>query len=64
MNQGMTAAAVFDRDAAKITGQIAALGAVVVEPDGFAWVDEAKVPADLLSAYRGLIQYGYANGLL
>jgi len=28
------------------------------------YIDTARVHPDLLDAYRGLLQYGYANGLL
>jgi hypothetical protein len=39
------------------------LGAVVTIGD-FTGLDETKVPPDLMDAYRGLIRYGYANGLM
>lgn len=55
---------VFDRDFARITASIEAAGAVVTTGDGFRYVDETKVSAQLVSAYRGLVQYGYANGLI
>lgn len=41
-----------------------AADAIRTEPDGFAWIDAARVPAEMLRAFRRLAEYGYANGLL
>ena len=38
--------------------------AIRTDPDGFRWIDQARVPAAMLSAFRRLTEYGYANGLL
>ena len=38
--------------------------AIRTEPDGFRWIDRAKVPAAMLSAFQRLVEYGYANGLM
>lgn len=65
------AAALFAADLANMTAAFRKFGAVVTTEDGFAYVDESKVPATferdperLVRAYRGLIQYGHANGFL
>ena len=54
----------FAADLNKINGKLNALGAVVTASDGFVFIDESKVPASLMATYRGLVQYGYANGLI
>lgn len=65
MTQTATASRkVFDADFARTTKCIEDAGAVQTASDGFQWIDESKVPAQVLSAYRGLVQYGYATGLL
>lgn len=61
---GTASRKVFAADFARITDQFQAAGAVVTMDDGFTYVDESKVSAQLVSAYRGLVQYGYANGLI
>jgi hypothetical protein len=38
-------------------------GAVAETADGFKYIDEAKVPASLVRAYRLLTLFGAANGL-
>lgn len=58
------AATPFEADLARFDRAFRKLDAIRVEPDGFAWVDAAKVPDDLLRAYRGLVTYGYATGQL
>lgn len=40
------------------------LGAVIDCGDGSYVIDEDKVPDTLLSSYSGLLQIGYANGLI
>lgn len=55
---------VFGRDLERMNAKLHQLGAVHTDPDGFTWVDETKIPADLASAYRGLTRHGYANGLI
>ncbi len=59
-----TAAKVFAADHERMNAQLEALGAVVTLVDGFQYIDESKAPAGLLRAYRGLMQFGYANGLI
>ncbi len=54
----------FAADLDKLSARLEALGAVVTLDDGFSYLDESKAPGALLSAYRGLVSYGYANGLL
>ena len=41
-----------------------AAGAIRTDPDGFAWIDASKVPDGMLRAFRRLVEYGYANGLM
>ncbi|MET8866513.1 hypothetical protein ABZW11_26545 [Nonomuraea sp. NPDC004580] len=36
--------------------------AIVTLPDGFAYIDEEKAPADAVRAYRLLMQFAMANG--
>lgn len=54
----------FAADWAKFDEAFRALDALVDAEDGFTYVDESKVPADLLRSYRRLMQYGAANGLI
>lgn len=61
---GAASRAVFDADLARLNAGLLAADAVRTAPDGFQWVDETRAPARLVSAYRLLVQYGYANGLL
>lgn len=56
--------AVVDADLARFATAFEAADAIRTEPDGFQWVDETRVPAHLLAAYRRLITYAAANGLL
>lgn len=56
--------AVFDRDLERFNGWFHAAGAVVTHDDGTRGIDPAKAPADLVRAYRKLICFGAANGLL
>ncbi len=56
--------ATWQRDFDKYAEAIAAAGAVVDSPDGTQSVDTTKVPAEVLSGYRRLVQMGYANGYL
>lgn len=62
--RGLSQRAVFDADAARFDKAFRSAGAIVTEADGFEWVDEAKVPSQLISAYRSFVQYGFANGLM
>lgn len=55
---------VFQADMARFDQAFRKLDAIRVEADGFAWIDTDKVPAALLSSYRRLVEYGYANGLM
>lgn len=54
----------FAADLNKISARLESLGAVVVMDDGFTYLDESKAPAALLSTYKSLVSYGYANGLI
>lgn len=56
--------AYFYRDLDSFNAKFQQLGAVAVTNDGFNYIDEAKVPAELISAYRFLLRFGFANGLL
>jgi hypothetical protein len=60
----MTTAQVFNADLTKMNAAFEALDALVTYEDGFVAIDETKAPAHMLSAYRLLISYGYANGLI
>lgn len=51
----------FVRDVARINAVIEREGALVHTEDG-AFVDPSKLPADLASTYRRLLQHGCANG--
>jgi hypothetical protein len=53
----------FTADLARFDKAFREADAIRTEADGFSWIDEGKVPAALVSAYRRLMQYGYANGL-
>ena len=55
---------VFNTDLARINAQLEAADAIRTADDGFQWIDESRVPAQLISAYRGLVQCGYANDLI
>ncbi len=61
---GRIARSAFDADLGRMNARLEALGAIVTYEDGWQGLDASKVPAPLLSAYSGLIQFGYANGLL
>lgn len=62
---GTASQEVFDKDAVRFDTALRELGAVSgPDEDGNEWLDESRVPADLLRAYRGFIAYGYANGLM
>lgn len=54
----------FYQDLNRLNHKLRALGAVAATSDGFTYVDESKIPAELASAYRFPGRYGYANGLL
>ena len=56
--------AVFANDLARFDAMFNDMDAVVTEPDGFKWVDPAKVPAEFMDAYASLVSYGYASGSL
>ncbi len=60
----MTQQQVFDADLDRMNARFEALGAIVTFDDGFQGIDPTKAPAALVSAYSGLLQYGYANGLI
>ena len=55
----------FTADIARFDAMFTEADAIRTDPtDGFRWIDESKVPASAVSAYRLLMQYGYANGLM
>lgn len=54
----------YYRDLEKTNATLHELGAVKATPDGFVYIDQAMVPADLIRAYQGLASYGYAHGLI
>lgn len=64
----MTRTETFTADITRINKTLNDMGAVrsIIEDDGnvFTYVDTAVAPAGLVSAYQGLVQYGYANGLI
>jgi len=62
--RGSASDAVFANDLARFDALFHDADAVVVEPDGFTWIDPTKVSAALLDTYCNLLSYGYANGLM
>ena len=64
MGTGQTQKQVFNADLARFDATFKAAGAIVTTDDGFSYIDEAKVSRATVSAYRRLMQYGYANGLV
>jgi len=69
MNTATASPAVFNRDLAKMNAKLIELDALVTYPATeydveFTGIDASKAPASLLSAYKGLLCYGYANGLI
>lgn len=64
MHTSLMTQAVFDADLDRMNAKIEEFGAVITFDDGFQGIDETKVPAGLLSAYSGLLSYGYANSLI
>lgn len=60
----MTQTEVYAADLARFDAMFRKADAIRTEGDGFQWIDESKVPVSAVSAYRGLMQYGYANGLV
>ena len=54
----------FDADLARFDAMFTKADAIRTESDGFQWIDQSKVPASAVSAYRMLMQFGYANGLV
>lgn len=64
MSEGASEAATFQADLAKMNAALHKLGAVVTFEDGARGVDPERVPAALLSAYNGLVCFGYARGLI
>ena len=54
----------FEADMARFDKMFTDADAIVIEPDGFKWIDPTKVPAELLDIYCNLLSYGYANGLI
>lgn len=53
----------FNTDLARFDAMFRKADAIRTEADGFAWIDQTKVPASAVRAYQRLMQYGYANGL-
>lgn len=54
--------AYYRRDLERFDNLFRKADAIVTMPDGFAHIDESKVPTASVRAYRLLIQYGAANG--
>lgn len=54
----------FEADMARYDAAFRAADALVTTDDGFTYIDESKVPADLIRSYQFLVSYGYANGLM
>lgn len=54
----------FNADLARFDAMFAKADAIRTEADGFQWIDQTRVPAQIVSAYQGLMQFGYANGLV
>ena len=54
----------FAADLARYDAAFTKAGAIVTTTEGFAYIDESKVPAALVRGYRTLMSYGYANGLV
>jgi hypothetical protein len=54
----------FERDLAKMRAYLESAGALLTLEDGSVWIDPDKADPVMLSAYRGLLSYGYANGLI
>lgn len=54
----------FQADLARLNAELERLGAVVEEPDGFAWIDETRVSPCLMRIYRDLAALGYAAGYI
>lgn len=52
----------FEADLARFDQAFRKVDAIRTEPDGFAWIDTTKVPADMLRSYQRLIEHGYATG--
>lgn len=63
-NKDMTKQEIFNKDYDRLAAAVMETGGVVTCGDGFQYIDEAICPPSLLRAYNGLIEYGYANGLL
>lgn len=54
----------FNADMARFDKMFTQADAIRTEADGFQWIDETRVSAVAVSAYRRLMQFGYANGLV
>lgn len=55
--------AFYRRDLERFDAAFRKHDAIATTADGFTYIDETKVPADLVRAYRLLMRYGAANGL-
>lgn len=63
----MTQQEVFNQNLAALNAYIEERGALITGTDesgDYTLIDPTKVPAPVLDAYRGLLSFGYANGLL
>jgi hypothetical protein len=56
--------AVVAADLARIGAAFEAADAIRTTADGFAYIDETRAPRALVAAYRRLLIYAYANGLM
>lgn len=54
----------FQDDLDNMNEALHEMGAVREAADGFQWLDQSVVPAELLGTYNRLLQFGYANGYL
>lgn len=54
----------FQADLDNLNKALNEMGAVREAADGFKWIDQSIVPAELLGTYNRLLQFGYANGYL
>ena len=58
---------VFDRDMQRFDTAFRNAGALVTIEDrgeSFTYIDEGRAPQTLIRAYKRLVSYGYANGLM
>lgn len=54
----------FTADLARYDAMFRNADAIRTDADGFAWIDQSKVPVSAIRSYQLLMQFGYANGLV